>query len=98
MDAIYAESAVLVDLSDRVLDSLFFESLDLIIIEHIKRLAISIFCCKWIREQPVSGDESAKLTVHYTTVTGKCHINCSGHVKDWHNSYVYRHCNTSLTD
>lgn len=46
MDAIYAESAVLVDLSDRVLDSLFFESLDLIIIEHIKRLAISIFCCQ----------------------------------------------------
>ena len=48
MDAIYAESAVLVDLSDRVLDSLFFESLDLIIIEHIKWLAVCLFCCKWM--------------------------------------------------
>ena len=63
MDTIYAESTVLVDLFDCVLDSLFLESLDLVIIEHIKWLAVCIFCCKWVREQPVSGDESAKLAI-----------------------------------
>ena len=31
-------------------------------------------------------------------VSGKCHVDCCGHVKDWHNSNIYRHCNTSLTD
>ena len=98
MDTVYTQRTIGIDLLDGVLDSCLAESLNLIIIEHIERLALSVLSCERVREQPVLGNDLAQLVIHYTAVAGQCHIDGSCLIQNRHNSYVYRHGNTGGVD
>ena len=89
MNSVDTKRTVCIDLLNGVLDSCLFEALDLVLIEHIEGLAVCILSSKRIREEPVLGNQLAKLAVHYAAVAGKRHVDRSRHVENRHNSCVY---------
>ena len=93
MNAVAAESSVLVDLTDRVKHTFFLEGC-LLGLHHIFRLSRIVR----IREDPVLGEQSGQLFRNDACVSVVGHCDCRCLIRDWNYTYIDRHRDARLSD